>query len=147
MTCEEILKRLEEVEARCAVLREALEKVEELPWEAYSQEGGSTLGEGDWLRTELRKGEKVLRHVREVLGSDAGRDFLDRLHKLEAVVEAAREIAKCEPYHRDYALSGNSDPRVCYYCEAPWEHKVPQHKPGCPLEKLRRALAALEEER
>jgi len=88
---EEILRRLEEAEARCAALREVLEEVEELPWEAYSQEGGSALGEGNWQRTELRKGEKVLRHVKEVLRSDTGRDLLDRFRKLEAVATAARE--------------------------------------------------------
>jgi len=144
MTREEILKRLEEVEAQCAAMREALEKLKHCPELELEKIRAENYLDA-WFKDEEARLEGLITQVKQALQSDAGRDLLDRLHKLEAVAEAAREIVKYEPHHRDYALSGNSDPRVCYYCEAPWEHKAPQHKPGCPLGKLQRALAALEE--
>lgn len=81
---------VEKSEAQCAAMREVLEQIGALPWEAYSQQNGSAFGDGDWLRVKLQPGEEVLRRVRNILASDAGRDFLERLHKLEAVAEAAR---------------------------------------------------------
>jgi len=138
----QLVAQLEQVEAENAAMREALEQVIKVGV-GQTEASFSHMTSEDCSYCE-EKDEIVEAALAE---NDAGRALLERLRRLEAVAEAAREIAECEPYYRDYALSGNSDPRVCYYCGAPWEHKAPQHKPGCPLEKLRRTLAALEEEK
>jgi len=118
-----------ELLAQNAAMRAALERIEELLWEAYSQQGGGILGEGEWLRTGLQEGEEALKHVMEVLGSDVGRDLLDRLHKLERVAEAAQEYLAAREL---YLTTG----------------KLPDgfEEGDDPTWKLRKALSVLEEE-
>ena len=110
---EEILRRLEEAEARCAALRAALEKIH--------------IG-----CCKFAFPAKAVNYALDIAGealemSDAGRDLVNRLRKLEAVAEAARKIWG---EVRDQ-VKGD------FWVEIPpdWEG----------WEQLERALAALEE--
>jgi len=136
----------------CQVVREFLAQYaamrEPLEWLASIEECGNGFVVGDPVNEEHAKHCpecQAILAARKALQFEAGREFLDRLDKLERVAEVAREIAEHEPYLRDYALSGSSDPRVCFYCEAPCGHEASDHKSACPLRKLQEALAALEE--
>jgi len=116
-----------ELIAQNAVMRGALERIETLPWEAYSQKNGSMFGDGDWLRVRLQQGEKALKQAREVLRSDTGRALLNRLRHLEAVADAARKVWD--------AASDEVKEDMWFEMPPDWEG----------WEELEKALAALEE--
>jgi len=110
---EEILQRLEEAEARCAALRAALEKIH--------------IG-----CCKFASPAKAVNYALDIAGealemSDAGRDLVNRLRKLEAVATAARKIwgEVRDQIKGDFWVEISPD----------WEG----------WEQLERALAALEE--
>jgi len=81
---EKLLKQLEEIEAQCAAMREALEEI--VRTESDEKPDGTVLG---YL---VHDAYEMCEIARAALKYDAGRDFLDRLRKLEAVSEAARKV-------------------------------------------------------
>jgi len=145
MKPEEILQRLEEIERR-------VNKATPGPWTWEDYSAGWSIVYARVLRKAAGKYQicdfAMHDDAEFIAGSREDTPWLCELaRRLLAVAEAAREIAEHEPYLRDHALSGSSDPRVCFYCEATWGHEAPDHKPACPLRKLQEALAALEEDR
>ena len=88
-TVRQLVAQLEEVEAQNAAMREALETflmAYDPSWPgACPQECFDTSDGHGYEMQEIAK-----RKARGILQSDAGRDLLERLHKLEAVAKAAR---------------------------------------------------------
>ena len=147
------LKRLEEIEAQSAAMREALETflmAYDSSWPgACQQECFDTSDGHGYEMQDIAKDE-----ARKALQSDAGHDLLDRLHKLERVAEAARRLR--EPLVRDFTgaysradeMLDTTDMDVCVWCEHPVDlYRDYNHAADCPWKKLQEALAALEEGR
>jgi len=144
MMNEEILKRLEEIEAQAAALRRAcIQAKKELGvYHELEEERTQIPCEPSYAQVLLDR----------ALSSDAGRDLLDRLHKLERVAEAARRLR--EPLVRDFTgaysradeMLDTTDMDVCVWCEHPVDlYRDYNHAADCPWKKLQEALAALEE--
>lgn len=115
-----MLQVVRELLAQCAAMREALEAALSEISEALDEQLCDAAGERATLPIE--------RQMMKALQPDAGRDLLDRLHKLEKVAEAARE------YLHDVDAFARDEPTIYQY--EPGEDKT---------WRLRKALAALEE--
>jgi len=118
---EKILQRLEELEAQCAAMREALEEIGRT--ERDEKPDGTILGYLVHNAYEMCGiADAALRH-------EAGRELLDRLRKLERVAEAARKVWD--------AASDEVKEDMWFEMPPDWEG----------WEELEEALAALEEDR
>jgi len=83
-----LLDEIEQLQAQVAVMREALENI---PYNEYGESLREGLdGHGAWETFCETCGE----HVRQALSTNAGREMLERMRKLEQVAEAAREASK-----------------------------------------------------
>ena len=125
-TVRQLIARLGAVEAQNAAMREALETflmAYDPSWPgACPQECFDTSDGHGYEMQEVAKDK-----ARRILQSNAGRDLLEHLHKLEAVAKAARE------YLHDIDAPLRNEPTIYQY--EPWEDKS---------WRLRQALAALE---
>jgi len=118
---EEILKRLAELESRCAAMREALEEI--VRTEPDEKPDGTMLG---YL---VHDAYEMCEIANAALKCDAGRDLLDHLRKLEVVAEAARKVKVWD------AASDEVKEDMWFEMPPDWEG----------WEELEKALAALEE--
>jgi len=81
MKTEEVLKQLEEIEAQCAAMREALEEI--IRTEPDEKPDGTVLG---YL---IHDAYEMCEIANAALKHDAGRDLLNRLRKLESAARLA----------------------------------------------------------
>jgi len=128
MVNDEILKRLEEIEAQCAAMREALERVVKVGV-GQTDASFSHMTSEDCSFCE-EKDEIAEAALAE---NEAGRTLLERLHRLEAVAEAAREALQWfqEFGYNRWGIAVQDD--------------FPDHEPI--LRSLKTSLVALEEEK
>jgi len=116
----ELEQRARQLEADCAAMRGALEQAHDL-YDCAGIEGDSAargLTEREKLYAD--KAKEILANMQQALSSSAGKALLEKVQRLEAVAEAAKELGK---------EIGNCQ------CEAVWCTKA---------RSLKQALAALE---
>lgn len=124
----ELETRNRELEAQCAAMREALqEAISLLKGEKKFSEDLTIWGPGGY---NIARIDAATARGEEALSNDAGRALLERMAKLEAVVEAAQKcmsgrIPWCEPCYRE---------RIC--------DQEPEEE--CTVYQLKKALAELE---
>jgi len=116
----QLVARLEGVEAQCAAMQEALEEISRT--EPDEKPDGTILG---YL---VHDAYEMCGIANAALRHEAGRDFLDRLRKLERVAEAAREVVRGSTVE---SKQPDGWERCCVWGPQ-WEH-------------LAKSLAALEE--
>ena len=126
-TVQQLVAQLEEAEAQCAAMRSYIDKLEDtLVW--------CTAADDFAPNGKAREGfEKIVPPLLDQIGKfdsqDAGRKFMSRFHKLEAVAEAARE------YLHDIDAPALNQPTA-------YQYESGEDKSW----RLRKALAALEGE-